>query len=225
MNQPTRITRKILLTIVITGYAIAISLLFQPAYAYLNYSYHRISAFVTLNNELHAQQQVKNSSLTMADIKDMRLKIPSIGVDAPIELLKLNPQGAVGTPSTQFNVGLYKMSSSSLSKDQKSIVVIDGHRGWYQGGAVFDNLHKLKVGDKVYIEDKVKGIVRTFIVEKNHSYDQGEDTPDVFSQKITQDSGQQTNIAKLNLITCDGDWDPVTKSYKKRLVVFTEEVS
>ena len=29
----------------------------------------------------------------------------------------------------------------------------------------------------------------------------------------------------LNLITCSGDWDPITMNYTKRLVVFTDVIS
>ena len=39
---------------------------------------------------------------------------------------------------------------------QKGSAVIDGHSGWKDNRpAVFDNLSKLKNGDKIYVEDNI----------------------------------------------------------------------
>jgi LPXTG-site transpeptidase (sortase) family protein len=93
--------------------------------------------------------------------------------------------------------------------------VIDGHFGWRDGlPAVFDNLHKLQKGDKLYVEDK-KGLTVTFVVSKLQTFGQDESAPNVF---ISNDKK-----AHLNLITCHGIWDNAQRSYSNRLVVFADK--
>lgn len=93
--------------------------------------------------------------------------------------------------------------------------VISGHYGWKNNiPAVFDNLHKLRKGDKVYVEDK-NGATITFVVRELRTYDQNEDASDVF--------GSSDGKAHLNLVTCTGTWNKAQKSYSKRLVVFTDK--
>lgn len=76
---------------------------------------------------------------------------------------------------------------------------------------VFFNLYKLKIGDKVYVEDD-KGVTVTFIVQGSRIYDSG------YAEEVfNSNSGTH-----LNLITCDGVWDGVKKSFTKRLVVFAD---
>jgi LPXTG-site transpeptidase (sortase) family protein len=90
--------------------------------------------------------------------------------------------------------------------------VIAGHVDGESGEpAVFTNLYKLKEGDKLYIEDDKGGSI-AFVVRESRTYDPGY-ADEVFIQN---------DNAHLNLITCDGVWDGVKKSYSKRLVVFTD---
>ena len=64
------------------------------------------------------------------------------------------------------------------------------------------------------MEDE-NGMITTFVVREIRTYDKDEYAPDVF---ILDD-----DKAHLNLITCIGFWDKVSKSYSKRLVVFTDK--
>ncbi len=54
----------------------------------------------------------------------------------------------------------------------------------------------------------------TFVVVKKQIFDSGY-ADEVFSRN---------DGAYLNLITCDGLWDGVKKSYSKRLVVFSDVI-
>lgn len=91
---------------------------------------------------------------------------------------------------------------------------MDGHAGWKNGiPAVFDNLHTLEKGDSIYVEDE-KGVTTTFLVRDIRTYDPKAVAPDVFSSNDGK--------AHLNLITCEGVWDPVARSSTKRLVVFAD---
>ena len=93
--------------------------------------------------------------------------------------------------------------------------VVAGHYGWKDGkAAAFDNLYKLRNGDKIYIEDD-KGAIISFVVRESRRYDPEADASAVFESNDGK--------AHLNLVTCEGDWNETLKSYSARLVVFTDK--
>ncbi len=140
-----------------------------------------------------------------------RLKIPSINVDAPIEHVGLTPDGAMDTPKNSENVAWFEPGTRP---GESGSAVVAGHYGWEKGkSSAFDNLHRLRKGDKIYIEDTT-GVAVVFVVRESRSYDPDGDTLGVFNSN--------DGLAHLNLITCEGDWDDVKKSYSKRFVVFTD---
>ncbi len=150
---------------------------------------------------------------TTADDFEYRLKIPQIGVNAAVESVGLTQQGAVDVPVGSTNVGWYKYGPRP---GESSSAVIVGHFGVWKKGAptVFNDLYKLRSGDKIYVEDQ-KGEVVTFIVRKSRTYRPNEDVAEVFDANDP--------AAHLNLITCSGVWNKITKSYSKRLVVFADK--
>jgi len=137
------------------------------------------------------------------------LRIPAINVNAHIQYVGLTPNGGMEVPSNAADVGWFKLGSRP---GEKGSAVISGHLDGKNGEAgVFANLHKLKKGDKLYVEDS-KGKSIAFVVRDSRTYDPGY-ADDVFSRN---------DSAHLNLVTCDGVWDGVKKSYSKRLVVFAD---
>lgn len=143
----------------------------------------------------------------------LRLKIPSLGIDATIEHLGLAANGEMDTTKGPDDVAWYKPGQRP---GDIGAAVIAGHFGWKNNiPAVFDNLSKLQKGDMVSVEDE-KGATITFIVRQQQTYNQDSDAGSVF---VSGDGK-----AHLNLITCEGTWSNVTKSYSNRLVVFTDKV-
>ncbi|HEY5383533.1 MAG TPA: ice-binding family protein [Candidatus Paceibacterota bacterium] len=141
-----------------------------------------------------------------------RLTIPGIAVDSALEAVHLTPEGAVGAPETPMNAAWFELSPPP---GENGTAVIVGHFGWKDGiPAVFDDLHTLHQGDKVYVED-AKGATTTFVVREVRSYGEDEDSSDVFSSSDGK--------AHLNLITCGGVWDSARHSYSNRVVVFTDK--
>jgi LPXTG-site transpeptidase (sortase) family protein len=137
-----------------------------------------------------------------------RLLIPAIGVNAGVQYVGVNDKGEMEVPSNITDVALFKFG---VVPGQKGSAVIAGHlNGENNQMGVFANLDKLKVGDKLFIEDKT-GKSITFIVEKTELYDSGY-ADEVFSRN---------DGVYLNLITCDGLWDETKKSYTERLVIFS----
>ncbi|MDO8604303.1 MAG: sortase [bacterium] len=141
-----------------------------------------------------------------------RIIIPDINVDAVVEGMGVTPLGAMDSPKGPTTAGWFNLGKRP---GEQGSAVISGHYGWKNGiPAVFDNLKKLKTGDKIYVVD-AQGTTTVFIVRESRLYDQNADASDVF---ISSDGN-----AHLNLITCEGTWNKTEKSYSNRLVVFAEK--
>lgn len=141
-----------------------------------------------------------------------RLKIPKINIDTLVEYVGLTSEGAMDTPESPNNVAWFDLGPRP---GEIGSATISGHFGWKNGKpSIFDNLHKLQKGDEIYIEDE-KGETITFIVTKLQIYDLTENASEVF---VSNDGASH-----LNLITCEGSWDKVKKTYSNRLIVFSDK--
>jgi LPXTG-site transpeptidase (sortase) family protein len=139
-------------------------------------------------------------------------KIPSINIDATVEYVGLTPDGAMDVPKGPSNVAWFDLGTRP---GEKGSSVIAGHSGYKNNiPAVFDNLHKLKKGDKIYVEDEM-GATTTFVVREIQNYDLDADAKEVFSSS--------DGASHLNLITCGGVWNATKKTHSKRIVVFTDK--
>ncbi len=143
----------------------------------------------------------------------VRLRIPNINVDAPVIQVGITPDGAMGVPKGPAEVAWFSLGTRP---GEIGSAVVSGHFGpWKTGeGSVFDNLNKLKNGDKLYIEDD-RGAIITFVVRESRLYDPKADSSGVF--------GSSDGKAHLNVVTCEGIWDKVNKTYSNRLVVFADK--
>jgi LPXTG-site transpeptidase (sortase) family protein len=140
-----------------------------------------------------------------------RLNIPKIGVNAPIEHVGLTRDGAMDVPQDPSHVAWFEPGPRP---GQAGSAVIDGHFDWDNGTpAVFDNLDKLRVGDKLLVRDR-SGATITFLVHKFRVFQPDENAASVFRS--------DGSAAHLNLITCTGIWNEARQSYSGRLVVFSD---
>lgn len=121
--------------------------------------------------------------------------------------------GTMAVPDSPHTVGWFR---EGPRPGDVGSAVIDGHYGtWKNGeGSVFDNLSTLEIGDILFVENAT-GTINTFVVREWRTYDPSVDTSDIFSSDDEQ--------SHLNLITCEGVWDKNSKSYSKRLVIFTDK--
>lgn len=143
----------------------------------------------------------------------VRIEIPRIKIKAPLESVGLTFQGAVAVPKGLTNAAWYNLGPRP---GEIGNAIIVGHYGHWKNGVqtVFNNLSKLRKGDKLYIKDKT-GATLTFVVREFKTYRPSDDATDVF---VSSD-----DKAHLNLITCEGTWDKISRSYSRRLVVFTDK--
>ena len=140
-----------------------------------------------------------------------RLEIPKIRVNAAVEQTGLTRQGLMGVPKDPDNAAWYKHGPRP---GETGSAVIDGHFDWDNGTpAVFDDLRKLRPGDKVMVTDR-QGTTISFTVRKSRNYSPEADATSVFRSSDGK--------AHLNLITCTGVWNQGRNSYSQRLVVFSD---
>jgi LPXTG-site transpeptidase (sortase) family protein len=175
------------------------------------------SAIIFVAKDFYANSIAPMNKLIPQDLRQIRsalpvrLLIPKINVDAAIEYVGLTSRGAMAVPAGPADVGWFDLGPRP---GEDGSAVIDGHEGWKDGiRAVFDDLYKLRVGDKVYIEDE-QNVTTTFVVSRIQTYEQNGDASSVF--------GSSDGKSYLNLITCEGTWNTAQKNYSNRLVVFTE---
>jgi sortase A len=141
-----------------------------------------------------------------------RLKIPKIKVDVPVEQVGITAKGEMDVPKGPSSAGWYERGPRP---GEKGSSVITAHYGWNgEKAAAFDDLYKLRKGDKFYVKDK-KGTTITFVVQGTQRYDPKADASVVFRSN--------DGLAHLNLVTCEGNWDKDQKSYSSRLVVFADK--
>lgn len=144
----------------------------------------------------------------------IRIKIPTIKVDAFLERVGLTVNGSVDVPKGGVNAAWYELGPRP-GKIGNAVIV--WHYGTWKTGqwSVFDNLKKLHTGDKIFIED-TKGNSITFVVTHMKSYDPTAIVPEIF----TSTDGK----SHLNIITCGWVWNKITKHFPDRLVVFTDRL-
>jgi LPXTG-site transpeptidase (sortase) family protein len=142
----------------------------------------------------------------------VRLLIPVIGVNAPIEVVGVTPDGDLAVPARNpwTDVGWY---GTGPSPGERGSAVIDGHLDRPGGyAAVFWHLQDLHQGDEVMVIDANGKTLRFRVTGIAFYSPQDAPVQEIFGNKTS---------AYLNLITCAGDWIPSQHQTTLRLVVYT----
>jgi LPXTG-site transpeptidase (sortase) family protein len=141
-------------------------------------------------------------------ITPSRLQIPSIGVDAAVAGVGLMPDGSMGVPGDLWTS---TWLSSGARPGQPGSAVIAGHRG-IGTQALFSHLENVRPGDQIRVSDASGGEL-VYQVTRVASMDLSVATQlQVFGP---------TNQQQLVLITCFGQYSRSTRTYDRRLVVFS----
>ncbi len=145
----------------------------------------------------------------MPESAPVRLRIPSVSVDAPfVAPLGLETNGEVAVPDSDTEVGWYKHSPTP---GEVGPAVILGHVDSKTGPAVFFYLGQLDEGDDIFV-DRVDGTTAHFKVESLERPKQ--------SEFPTERVYGNINYAGLRLITCSGIYLKGTQRYTNNLVVY-----
>lgn len=141
----------------------------------------------------------------------VRLTIPKINVDTNVQNMGLTASGNLQAPNTNTDVGWYQYGARPGNEGS---AVIDGHLGLGTIKAVFSKLSILQKGDAIMVVD-AQGSTSSFVVRTTKLYNQDTQPAEVFGSKAG---------SHLNLITCNGDWEPGQRTYTQRLVVFADKI-
>lgn len=145
-------------------------------------------------------------------LADFRLEIDSIGVNAQVVELGLDPRDVPQVPNDGAKVAWYDFSATP---DEGDNAVMSGHVRWAGDPGVFADLDDLEEGDIVRLV-WTDGHETVYEVSTNRVMDA--DDP-----KVLQAMGS-TKADRITLITCAGDWetdldDPLGGDFTKRVVV------
>ncbi|KKQ66767.1 MAG: Peptidase C60 sortase A and B [Candidatus Daviesbacteria bacterium GW2011_GWA2_38_24] len=140
------------------------------------------------------------------------LEIPSLGIKSNIEHVGLDSVGNMDVPKRAEDVAWY---SKGYKIGQEGNAVIAGHFDTTAGTpAVFYNLEKLFVGDEIRVQGDGKTV--KFRVTGKQVY-----SSENFPLEVVFGDNPKSS---LNLITCEGVFNSVTKNYSHRTVIFSELV-
>lgn len=144
-----------------------------------------------------------------------RLLIPKLEIDANVQRLGITKNGNMAAPNNFTDVSWYKLGtlpgqtgSAVISGHEDNAVSLDG---------VFKHLEDLELGDDIYVVDEGGQKLQFRVIDKK-----------VLPYNLTgpelENIFHQSDKARLNLITCAGDWVQSIKTNDKRLVIYTELV-
>jgi Sortase domain len=135
------------------------------------------------------------------------IQIPSIGVDAAIELAGVDKHGDMQVPVNPCDVAWYKLGPAPGAAGD---AVIDGHLDWWTDGpAVFWKLDKIRPGAEIDVIEAGGAKVRFKVTTLARLSRSGEPAG-LFTT---------TGAPMLSLYTCAGVWDPSAETYSQRLFV------
>jgi hypothetical protein len=137
------------------------------------------------------------------------LSIPSIGLSVPLGEVGLNSNDTIRPPDNYQIPGWYRLGPSP---GQRGSAVILGHVDTYKGPAVFFKLRTLKPGAQVNVT-LADNVVVHFEVRQIAMYLKAD-----FPTELVYGSH---GFSGLQLITCGGNFDPVTGHYLSNVVVYT----
>lgn len=140
-----------------------------------------------------------------------QIRIPQIGVTAPVESVGLDGQGRMKSPVDYANVAWFNLG---YKPGEQGSSVIAGHLDDPRANpAVFWDIKLLKKGDEILVTDK-DGHERKFKVTRSEKYEYNK----VPLKEIFGKEGKPT----LALITCEGNYNQSAHNYSHRYVVYSE---
>ena len=137
-----------------------------------------------------------------------RLRIPRLGIDAPVTHIGLNTDGTIGVPKAWGDVGWFDRGPAPGAIVPSVLV---GHYDSTTGPAVFYRLSQVVPGDRVEVAG-AGGASQAFIVDRSEQVTKATFPSDRVYGPVTR--------SELRLITCGGAFDYATHHYLSNLIVY-----
>ncbi|MBK1783111.1 class F sortase [Prauserella cavernicola] len=138
----------------------------------------------------------------------VRLRIPAIGVDAPVGPLEVDAHNVLPPPETNEGTGWWR---GGPEPGERGPAVIVGHVDSYQGPAVFFRLSELEPGQEILVE-RADGSTAGFVVARLERH-----AKDAFP---TETVYGDTAGAELRLVTCGGEFAEQDRRYLDNVIVY-----
>ena len=171
-------------------------------------------------NESRAVRSVVNPGSRSGRIEDTpigpttpaSIRVESIGVDAVVQSVGLQPSGAMEIPDAVSQVGWYRLGAVP---GRAGSAVLAGHvDSLAQGQGAFFRLRELEPGARITVTD-TRGAAHTFEVVARRQFPK---------QELPEDIFDTTGAPRLALITCGGDFDSSARSYRDNIIVYAVAV-
>ncbi len=163
------------------------------------------------NDTQHSSDAKASEEASVSFGVPTRLSIPSIDVDTDVESIGQDENGGMDVPKNFKNAGWYNLG---VKPGEAGNAVFAGHYDRVDGSpAAFWDVPKLKIGDKIHVFDNDGNkLIYSVVRLSNYKHD-AFPLEEVFGASSKK---------RLNLITCQGNWDEKTKLYSERMVVYSE---
>jgi len=137
----------------------------------------------------------------------IKLMIPALGVEAAIEPVGQDPDGAMTAPTDPDEVAWYKLGPGMGVPGN---AVFAGHVNWAGRLRVFGEIDRLDAGDVIQVID-AQGRGFEYAVESSHVVRaEGAPLDEIFAQP---------DAPVITLITCGGEYVPSRREYLDRVIV------
>lgn len=137
-----------------------------------------------------------------------QLRIPAVGIQAPVRAYELNADGSLPAPDGPQLVAWYRYSALPGSQGNS---VIAGHLDW-RGGllGVFWRLKELRPGDTVLLDTADGSTARYRVTSSRAFYEANAPVAEILGPSPTP---------VLTIITCEGEFDRISRNYNQRRIV------
>lgn len=153
----------------------------------------------------------KRGALVLPRSRPVRLRIPTIGLDASVDVVGLTAAGALQVPAAGPGYDLPAWYRGSPTPGELGPAVVVGHVDSWTGPSVFFRLGALHPGDQVQVT-RADGSRATFLVTGVRRYAKSR-----FPTRLVYGP---VSYAALRLITCGGPFDRTSGHYRDNTIVF-----
>jgi len=138
------------------------------------------------------------------------MEIDKLGIVSEVEPVGLARDGRMDVPDGYWHVGWCDLG---YKPGEEGNAVIAGHLDSPNGAAIFYRLGELRAGDVIEVQDDDGNWLEFEVQDKRVYKDATFPIEEVFGQ---------TGERRLNLITCSGVFNPSSRNYSERLVIYSE---